>query len=299
VLSNNGCNGGGRSTVRFFSHKLAFTGTGWKLEGPVLVTCDPRHCVSNQSIVRGPDGRLWLGYGEVGRLGTRQSNVHYSDDEGATWKASREGTSGVIPGTIWPDKDGVGWTYVFEEPCLVPLGPGVAAIWEENRKGNAPTSLKWARFDGAKWSAIEDVDAGPITGAVRPRMHAVSVGGREIFIASGLRNGVFRWRDGKWTKEPVDVPLGARLSVAGDKTVMAFAVSGKEKNVVQAWQRRADGTWTGPRELAKEEQPITKGQNGFYYPGLVVMAYAPSNFVPVAWSVQGQKAIKLLRVAVE
>ena len=29
------------------------------------------------------------------------------------------------------------------------------------------------------------------------------------------------------------------------------------------------------------------------------MAYAPSNFVPVAWSVQGQKAIKLLRVPVD
>ena len=52
-------------------------------------------------------------------------------------------------------------------------------------------------------------------------------------------------------------------------------------------------------ELAREDQPITKGLNGYFYPGLVVMAYAPPNFVPIAWTVQGQKWIKFLRVPVE
>jgi len=253
--------------------------------------------------VRGPDGRLWCGYGMVGRLGTLQSNVQYSDDEGATWKSSREGTSGVIPETIWPDKDGVGFPYTYEEPCLVPLGSGVACIWEEGRKGNAPTALKWTRFDGVRWSPVEDVDRGPVANTyvwARPRMHAVSVGGKEIFAASGVRNGIFHYRDGKWTKEPVEVPFGARLSVAGDKTVFVFAVATKEKNVVQSWQRRADGTWSGPRELAREENPITgmKGPN-MLFPGVVVMAYAPANFVPVAWTCQNQKWIKFLRVPVD
>ena len=303
VLSNNGCNGASRATVRFYAHKLSFTATGWKLQAPMLVACDPRHCVSNQSIVRTSDGRWWCGFGEVGRLGTLQSNVQYSDDEGETWKSSREGTSGVIPGTIWPEKFGVGFPYTYEEPCLVPFGPGVACLWEEGRKGNAPTTVKWARFDGVKWSAVEEVPAGPIVNSYlwfRPRMHAVSVGGKEVYLASGLRAGIFRYRDGTWSKEPVDVPPGARLSVAGDKTVMAFAVPAKDKNVVLCWQRRPDGTWTGPRELMRETEPITgmKGPN-MLFPGLVVMAYAPSNFVPVAWTCQGQKWIKFLRVPVD
>ena len=308
LMSNMGCAGQGPSSLRWFSQKLTFTGKGWEVEKvPALVDCDMRHCTGNQSVVRTPNGRLWAAYGLVGRLGTLQINVRYSDDDGVTWKASREGTSGVIPGSIWSDKDGSGFgTYQFEEPCLVPLGEGVACIWEEIGRTN--TRLKWARFDGTKWSAIEEIPAPPrVSGAIwcRPMLHAVSVGGKEIFVASGFRKGVLHYRDGKWEQKLPDVPFGGRLSMAGGQTVVVVAAKSLTDNprkgpmVILAWQRQADGKWSEPRELAREEQPLI-GMEGLneLRPGLVVQAYAPPNFVPIAWSCKNQKWIKYLRLPV-
>jgi hypothetical protein len=307
MLSNAGCNGMVLSSLRWFSQKLTFTGKGWELEKtPALVDCDLRHCSSNQSVVRTADGRLWCAYGLVGRLGTIHINVRYSDDDGATWKASREGTSGVIPGSIGPDKDGVGFGYTHEEPCLVPFGSGVACIWEEIAL-RAQGKLRWARFDGTRWSAIEEIEAPARAGLVwcRPQLHAVSLGGKEIFLASGFRKGVLHYREGKWQKEPIEVPFGGRLSVAGDKSVLVIAARSETTDprkgpmVIEAWERRADGRWSERRELAREEQPLT-GMEGLneLRPGLVVQAYAPPNFVPIAWSCKGQKWIKYLRVPV-
>src|SRR5262249_45576053 len=152
------------------------------------------------SVVRTADGRLWAAYGLVGRLGTIHINVRYSDDDGVTWKASREGTSGVIPGSIASDKHGVGFGYGFDEPCLVPFGSGVACIWEEYPAFKERTKLKWTRFDGAKWSDIEEIAAPGRVGYLycRPYLHAVSVGGKEIFVASGYRRGVLHYKDDKW-----------------------------------------------------------------------------------------------------
>lgn len=318
LMSNMGCNGTALSTLRWFSQKLTFTGQGWELQKvPALVDCDLRHCTSNQSVVRTADGRLWAAYGLVGRLGTNQINVHYSDDDGVTWKASREGSSGVIPGSILSDKNGAGFGYSFDEPCLVPFGSGVACIWDEYPPNPQRNKLKWAHFDGSKWSAIEDIPAPPRTGSVwcRPHLHAVSLGGKEIFVASGFRKGLLHYRDGEWNQEPIDVPFGARLSVAGDKTVVVVGIKSAGKGelekaenaalrkgpmVLVAWQRRADGTWSEPRELTREEHPLSDmAALNELRPGLVVQAYSPPNFVPVAWSCQGQKWVKFLRVVVE
>lgn len=308
LFSNMGCNGQVLSTLRYFSQKLTFTGTGWELQKlPALVDCDLRHCSSNQSVVRTPDGRLWAAYGLSGRLGTNHINVRYSDDDGQTWKASREGTSGVIPGTILSDKDGAGFGYTFEEPCLVPFGNSVACIWEEFGYSNPKRNkLLWARFDGSKWSAIEEIPAPPRASLAwcRPQLHAVSIGGQEIFVASGQRNGILHYRDGKWTQEAGDVPFGGRLSLAGDK-VLAIAAKSETPDprkgpmVIRAWQRGSDGKWTA-RDLAREEQPVA-GMQGLndLRPGLVVQPYAPANFVPIAWNCQGQKWVKYLRVPVE
>src|SRR5262249_47880258 len=187
LFSDIGCYGTVLCPPRYFSTKLTFTGKGWEVEkSPALVDCDMRHCCSNQSVVRTLDGRLWAAYGMVGRLGTNQINVRYSDDDGLTWKASREDTSGVIPGSILSDKNGSGFGYSFDEPCIVPFGNGVACIWDEYPSGqDGGKKLKWARFDGSKWSAIEEIPAPGRTGYYlwcRPHLHAVSLGGKEIFV---------------------------------------------------------------------------------------------------------------------
>src|SRR5262249_26478471 len=159
----------------------------------------------------------------VGRLGTNQINLRYSDDDGVTWKASREGTSGVIPGSILSDKNGAGFGYSFDEPCIVPFCTGVACIWDEHPAGqDGGKNLKWARVDGSQWSGIEEIPAPGRVGYLycRPHLHAVSLGGKEIFVASGFRKGILHYKDGKWNQEPIATPFGSRLSVAGDKTVL-------------------------------------------------------------------------------
>jgi len=103
------------------------------------------------------------------------------------------------------------------------------------------------------------------------------------------------------------MPRGSRLSVAGDKAVLAIAAVPDSGDVyqgpvtLQSWRRSADGTWAGPQTPAREEIPLSNkgaGDRYFYRPGFVVQADAPPNFVPVALTCEGQKWIKVLRVAV-
>jgi hypothetical protein len=307
VLFNNlGCAGPTIASLRLFAQKLTFTGTGWEVrQTPTLVDCDLRHCNSNHSIVRAPDGRLWAAYGFVGRLGTNCINVRYSDDDGITWKGWAENKS-VLPGSIHSDKKGVGFGYTFEEPCLVPFGKGVACIWQE-RQGYDFVRLLWTQCDGTAWTAIQEIAqpkrtvGSPVT---RPPIHAVSLGGKEIFLVSALWGGVLHYRDGQWRTEPVEVPAGSRISAAGDKAIVLIAGVSSAPNkgpvVLRSWQRSSGGRWSGPVELAREEAPLSHRHDGIYVirPGLVVQPYAPPNFVPLAWTCEGQTWVKFLRVPV-
>jgi hypothetical protein len=309
ILTNLGCRGPSFASLRLFARKLTFTGEGWEVrQVPDLVDCDPRHCNSNHSIVRTADGRLWAAYGMVGRLGTNLINARYSDDDGLTWKGWAEGKSGAIPGAIHPEGKEVGFGYTFEEPCLVPFGQGLACLWQE-RKGYEYAKLKWARFDGRAWSAVEEIAEpkrsakGPIG---RPPVHAVSLGGKEIFLTSALFRGVLHFRDGEWKAELPDLPVGSRVSAAGDRTVVAIAPVHEEGSstkgpvVLRSWQRPAGGEWSAPVDLAREEIPLSHKHDNIYVvrPGLVLQPYAPPNFVPVAWTCEGQKWVKVLRVPV-
>jgi hypothetical protein len=307
VFSNLGCRGPSFASLRLFARKLTFTGKGWELRDvPDLVDCDLRHCNSNQSVVRTSDGRLWAGYGFVGRLGTNLVNVRCSDDDGRTWRGWAEGKSGAVPGTVHSDAKGVGFGYTFEEPCLVPFGPGVACLWQE-RIGYEYGKLKWSRFDGTAWSPVEEIPQ-PRKAAVnpvgRPPLHAVSLGGREVFLAGALFPGVLHYRDGRWETELPEAPVGGRLSVAGDRAVVLVApvhAGGSPARgpvVLRSWRRPAGGAWSAPADLAQEEQPLSHKHDNIYVTrlGLVVQPYAPAHFVPVAWTCEGQKWVKFLRV---
>jgi len=307
ILTNLGCCGMGNAVMRLYVQKLTFTGKGWELrKDPALVDCDLRHCNSNQSIIRLSNGRLWSAYGLVGRLGTTGSNVRYSDDDGLVWKSWREGKSGALPGSF---PSGLGapagtTTYRFEEPCIVPYGEnGLACFWHglsEGRYPNPTGVLRWSRFDGRIWSPIETVELGKIvpdeTVRLRPPVHAVSLGGKEIFLVSSQFKGVLHYSGGSWTKECPQIPAGSRISVAGGKTVMVFAIVDNDKSI-RMWERLPDGKWSDPVDLAKEEAPISMDRH--QRPGLVVQAYAPPNFVPIAWTCKDKNWIKFLRVPVK
>src|SRR5262249_3615797 len=140
----------------------------------------------------------------------------------------------------------------------------IACIWQE-RIGYEYGKLKWSRFDGKAWSAPEEIAQGKrqVTNPVsRPPVHAVSLGGKEIFLASALFPGVLHYHEGRWKRELPEVPVGGRVSVAGDKTVMVIApvqasgTFGKGPVVLRSWQRGPDG-WSPAVDLAKEERPLS------------------------------------------
>jgi len=314
LLTSLGCSGTSTPSLRVYARKLTFTGAGWELRKvPAVFDCDARHCTSGQSIVRLPDGRLWCAHGVVGRLGTIGINVRYSDDDGVTWRSWRQGKSGALPGSFHRESEGnISFGYIYEEPCLVPLGGHVACLWYDRlpAKRFGIGTLKWARFDGSKWSAAEAIPGGDTVKGQnvwsRPPAHAVSVGGKEIFLVSTRFAGVLHYAERVWKKEARGIPAGSRISVAGDKTVVAIAAveqgAGKDKGqtIIRSWQRSAGGTWSGPHDLASEESPLFRDRHK--RPGLVVQAYAPPNFVPIAWSGkaadQDKGVIKFLRVPV-
>jgi hypothetical protein len=97
--------------------------------------------------------------------------------------------------------------------------------------------------------------------------------------------------------------------LAGDKTVMLIAAFPDRERLVKkgylqrapvvfrAWQRAADGTWSGPREIARVEESISIG-GALEWAGFRVPRFSPPNFVPLIW-VGDDPSIKLLRVPVE
>jgi len=278
-----------------------------------LADCETRHCSATQSAFRAPSGRLWLSYGVLSRLNRTCLNVRYSDDDGLSWLPLELGKTGRIPGSLWPSEgrregDDFG-TYVKTDPDprMVPLERGFACLWHNRReKSGQHVELHLARYDGQRWLPQETVPypQEKVEYHSLPRLHAVSVGGSEIFVLTAYANGVLHYRDGAWTRELPEAPASlGRLCVAGDKTVVLIAAIPQKdrmaKNaapvVFRAWQRGADGRWSGPRELGREEQPLRINDD---WTGFRVPTVSPPNFVPVVWA-NGADWLKVLRVPVD
>ena len=191
----------------------------------------------------------------------------------------------------------------------MPFGKGVACIWQERHRTAQYSfdKLLWTHFDGKDWAPTQEIKQpkrtlnGPPS---RPPIHAVSLLGKDIFLTSAFWGGVLHYQEGEWKVEAEDVPPGSRISAAGDKAIVVIAGVGQAINkgpvVLRSWQRSANGRWSGPVELAKEDEPLSHKHDGIYVirPGLAVQPYAPPNFVPVAWTCEGQKWVKVLRVPV-
>jgi hypothetical protein len=66
------------------------------------------------------------------------------------------------------------------------------------------------------------------------------------------------------------------------------------------WQRQPDGSWKGPTELVTEQHPLSRNDNMYSFrPSFVVQPYAPPNFIPLAWTCDRQRWVKVMRVPVD
>ncbi|MBM4032895.1 MAG: hypothetical protein FJ291_14060 [Planctomycetes bacterium] len=314
-----GCGGPSVYHPRIFTKQLSFLGAGkgWSLrELRAFADCEPRHCSATQTAFRAEGGRLWLGYGVLSRLNRTCTHVRYSDDDGLSWRPIELGKTGRVPGSLWPaDRrlDGTDFgTYVKSDPapCLVELGKGFACLWHNRReKSGQHVPLHFARHDGERWLPTETVPYPQERTELHslPRLHAVSLGGKEIFVLTAYANGVLHYRDGAWTRELPEAPASVTWPcVAGGKTLVLIAAipqpGGKSRGsarltapvVFRAWQRGPDGRWTGPRDLAREEEPLPLDET---WAGFQVPRFSPPNFVPIVWA-NGGEWLKVLRVPV-
>ena len=315
-----GCGGPSVYHPRVFTKQLTFLGAGkgWSLRDlRSFVDCEPRHCTATQSAFRADSGRLWLSYGVLSRLNRTCIHVRYSDDDGLSWRPLEPGKTGRIPGSLWPDNrrlDGTDFGLYVKtdpDPRMVPLGKGFACLWHNRReKSGQHVPLHFARFDGERWLPTETV---PYTQEKTeshslPRLHAVSLGGKDIFVQTAYANGVLHYRDGAWTRELPEAPASvSRLCVAGEKTLVLIAAfpqpGGKTRGstrltapvVFRAWQSASDGRWTGPRDLAREDEPLPIDDD---WAGFQVPRFSPPNFVPIVWA-NGGDWLKVLRVPVQ
>jgi hypothetical protein len=315
-----GCGGPTAYHPRVFTRKLTFEGPGkdWTTrELPALVDCEPRHCVAEQSTFRAKSGRIWLAYGNLGRLDRSCISVRYSDDDALSWRPIREGFTGRIPDSYGDFSHQEPGAYSFTiytkqdpAPRLVPFGKGIVCLWH-NRRNARGTDLHMAQFDGKKWLPVATVpyQFNKLT-HYTPRLDAVSVDDQEILALSTYADGVLHYGNGVWSQELMVVPAGlSRLCLAGDKTVMLIvAFPDREKLVkkgylqsapvvFRAWQRAADATWSGPREIASVEEPISIG-GALEWSGFRVPRFSPPNFVPLMW-VGDDQVMNVLRVPVE
>jgi hypothetical protein len=320
TFSRFGCGGPTAYHPRVFTRKLTFDGPGkgWTTrELPALVDCEPRHCVAEQSTFRAGNGRIWLAYGSLGRLDRSSISLRYSDDDAISWRPVREGFTGKIPDSYGDFSHHESGAYSFTlytkqdpAPRLVPFGKGLVCLWHNRRKAQG-TDLQMVQFDGRDWLPVSTV---PYRFNARshytPRLDAVSVNGREIFVLSTYADGVLHYQDGVWTQELTEVPAGlSRLCLAGDQTVMLIAAFPDRDKLVKkgyvqsapvvfrAWQRAGDGRWSGPRRIASLEEPISIG-GVVDWAGFRVPRFSPPNFVPLMW-VGDDQWIRILRVPVE
>ncbi len=321
VTFGDSCGGPAAYHPRVFTRKLTFEGPdkGWTTrELRALADCEPRHCVASQSTFREASGRIWLAYGSLGRMNRSSISLRYSDDDALSWRPLREGTTGRIPNSYGERRDAPAGAYSYGEytkedpaPRLVPLNKGLACLWHHRKVYGQETILHMARYDGQKWLPVETVPYDYEKDAhFTPRLHALSMADQELFVLSTYSKGVLHYKDGDWNEELPEAPAGlSRLCLAGDNTVMLIAafpdLSKLTKKgylqqapvVFRAWQRGADGSWRGPRELAKVDQPISIG-GALDWAGFRVPRFSPPNFVPLMW-VGSDHAIKVLRVPVE
>ena len=302
VSSGPGCAGLGNANPRQHLTKYTFTSGGWQAEHPVILDSDIRHCGSNASVVRlrrGPfKGRLWASWGQIGREHAMGVHVKLSDDDGRTWIPWGKGAA--LPGSQSADwSDG---TYGYPETVVCPYKDHVACFWRHKRG----CGVMWSVYDGSNWSApaeISPVTLDDMDGAYRAMMSAVDKGDREIFFTATGINTVLHWDGKSWRAEPVRIEDGGMLSLAGD--VVALFTSGKvnrrwqgirwhRRTILRCFQRLSSSQWEGPVDLAPEfTMDEYRSLAGFSVP-----AYAPENFIPLAWSDHDDGMVKLLKVPV-
>lgn len=320
LLANN-CAGGAWPNLRLHAYLHVFDGTRWN-RSCRLMDCDPRHCVATHTALKTADGRLWTSYGVSTRLNTIGLSAQFTDDDGQSWKAARENTSGIIPWSlIQPSPPlgmkATGWLYYasMEPHALVPFGNSVACLVQTGAARTGRTTnnpLVWMRLEAGQWTAPETIPVPAWTSyyyATFPGLRAVSPDGREIFAVSSFFNGVLHYKDGVWRREAADIPYNSFLSVAGGRTVVAVGAIypgndfTKGPVTLRAWQFCRDGNWSAPVDVAREERPIFHSPpSSSRFQGFVIPTASPANFVPLMWctdTVNRIRSIKFVRIPVD
>jgi hypothetical protein len=212
----------------------------------------------------------------------------FSDDDGRTWWPW--GETGLVPGS----REGR-WalnTYGYQQPRIAQALDGVACVWQDAR------GLAYSVFDGRGWSKVKAIDltvAAPLAvsgnESFRVPGSVVSLG-EDLFVTAWNVRGVLRYSGGRWYRELHDVPDAGALSAAGERLVLVTSghvekpppekrIQIKRTCEIRAYVRSEKGEWGPPARLSSGEITLHEYRQ---MAAVVVPAYGPADFVPVAWS---------------
>lgn len=151
--------------------------------------------------------------------------------EDDVWAVGSEHTGASGAGLL--HHDGKGWKReplpeVFADsagaPRLEVVGPGELWAWSPASSG---TLLTWARWDGARWSALPHpppVRGRPVTGVPDPVAEVAASGPDDVWILASDRSAL-HWDGARWVTTTLPHPA-ADIAVAGPDDVWAVGHRG-------------------------------------------------------------------------
>jgi len=283
------CAGGGSPSDVYF-RRIAFNGTSWTAESPVIIDQDVRHCPERFDVIRLPNGRIWATWEHYNRFGRTHIVARFSDDGGHTWQHG--GSNGSI------SVEGSG-THI---PMLVSMGQNdVGCIWYKSQikdyvyfstfrqqtfddqyasflQQNSTDKIPWDRFDTASaWSAPEHLPQG------KTLVSALGTLDGRIFAVIGDPSAILVWDGASWTTS-LSGQTG-QLTCCGDSTLLVFWVSTDKHSIYYRYLQ--ESTWSEPQLAVTDTGSIKT---------LAIPRTSPVNFVPLNWSYSGENNIRSYRL---
>ncbi|MHC4917211.1 MAG: sialidase family protein, partial [Planctomycetota bacterium] len=265
------CSGGGTPSSFYFRRLVPSAGS-WKWGPAYPVDRDTRHCQDHYDVLRLDSGRIWAAWNHCQRFGGYGMHAKYSDDDGRTWKAPEAGPA--LTGSV-------GKGSLKSDPKLLPVGGGLACLWQDNSR-----RVYFNRFDGESWSAAAQLKASGLTSAASPD-------GKTVFVVTGGgRNGPVRVLkgDGKSWTEDLKPPAPGYLTVQRKSGRLHYVCAENADGKTRALMiSRAGGKWSAPREVFKPGEKHA----GCELATVSLARWSPEEFVPVAVvGLRGKKSWK-------
>jgi hypothetical protein len=298
ILSSTGCGGWGAVTPRQRVFRIIpDSANGWKADSIARpLEADIRHCGNTGSFALLSGGRIWAGWGHLGRTLAMGIHSMYSDDQGVTWQGIEPGFAPVVPGSF--DSVFTINTYRYKASVMFAHGKNAGIAWRDAR------GLHVSLHDGRAWnplpSPVVDLPADDPESPIRMNLSAVSSEG-QVFLAASNLKGVLRWDGKAWRHELAEARDNGILTVSGGTVVLVTPGPALVDSIKKQWiaseifyyEKPAGKAWSRAQSLTGDFVDL------YVYRGIYAVSVpqvSPPNFVPVAVTARPGEGILIYRI---